>query len=72
MENNNEDGTAVASLVLGIISLLFFPLVLGIIAVFLGLVSENKGGMAAAGIIMGLIGILIGGIQWINVLNYYN
>ena len=66
MENNNTDGVAVASMVFGIISLIFFPFVLGIIAILLGLVSETKGGMSAAGIIMGLIAVGFGIIQFMN------
>ena len=70
MENNNTDGAGIASMVFGIISLIFFPLVLGIIAIILGLSSEQKSGMAVTGIIMGIIGVIIGGIQWINIMNY--
>jgi hypothetical protein len=54
-------GLAIASLVLGIVSLLCFPFITGILAIIFGAVAKNKGyigGMATAGIVCGIIGLL--------------
>jgi hypothetical protein len=49
---------AIASMVLGIISLLCFPYITGVLAVIFGAVAKNKGcksGMATAGLVLGVI-----------------
>jgi len=60
-------GKAIGSLVCGIISLLFFGIILGTIAVVLGIKARGEiaanpgqsgGGMALAGIITGALGIV--------------
>ena len=53
-------GLAIASLVLGIVSLLCFPVVTGVLAAIFGGVAKSKGntsGMATAGIVLGIIGV---------------
>ena len=53
-------GLAIASLVLGIISLLCFPIVTGVLGIALGGAAKSKGyrgGMATAGIVCGIIGL---------------
>lgn len=55
-------GLAIASMVLGIISLLCFPYITGVLAVIFGAVAKNKGcksGMATAGIVCGIIGVAL-------------
>lgn len=55
-------GLAIASLVLGIISLFLFPLVTGLLAIILGGVAKNKGctsGLATGGIVCGIIGLAL-------------
>ncbi len=55
-------GLAIASMVLGIVSFFCFGIITGIIAVILGAVSKNQGcksGMATAGIVCGLIGLIL-------------
>ena len=54
---NEIGGASIASFIFGIISLIIFPLLFGIIAVICGVVSE-KNGFAIAGIILGIIGIV--------------
>lgn len=53
-------GLAIASLVLGIISLLCLPIVTGILGIALGGAAKSKGSkspMATAGIVCGIIGL---------------
>ena len=53
-------GLAIASMVCGIVSFFFFGLVLGVLALVLGLVAKNKGytgGMATAGVATGAVAI---------------
>lgn len=53
-------GLAIASLVLGIISLFLFPIVTGTLGIILGVVAKNKGcssGLATGGIVCGIIGV---------------
>lgn len=53
-------GLAIASMVCGIVSFFFFGLVLGVVALVLGLVAKNKGytgGMATAGVATGAVAI---------------
>ena len=55
-------GMAVASLVLGIISFFCFAFVTGVLAIIFGAVAKNKGnktGKATAGIICGILGIIL-------------
>ena len=55
-------GLAIAGMVLGIISLLCFPYITGVLAVIFGAVAKNKGcksGMATAGIVCGIIGVAL-------------
>ena len=61
---NPEDGKglAIASLVLGIVSFFCFAYITGILGIVLGAVAKSKGykgGMATAGIICGVIGIVL-------------
>lgn len=60
-------GLAVAGMILGIISLFCFPVVTGLLAIIFGGVAMGKGyrgGMAVAGIVCGLLGI----VGWILML----
>ena len=53
-------GLAVASLVMGLLSLLILPLVFGILGIVFGGVAKNKGyigGMATAGLVISIIGL---------------
>lgn len=55
-------GFGIASLVCGIVSFFIFGLILGILAVIFGGVAKNKGyrgGMATAGIVLGVIGLAL-------------
>lgn len=62
MDNKkNYNGLAIASLVLGILSLLFigFGILFGIAGIITGIMSrkESSSGMATAGIVMSIIGL---------------
>lgn len=64
--HQSGEGIAVASMVLGILSLILFgvpflDVILSLIALILGIIAKTKGnsGMAIAGIIMGIIGLLL-------------
>ena len=60
-------GLAVAGMILGIISLFCFPYIAGLLAIIFGGVAMGKGyrgGMAVAGIVCGIIGI----VGWILML----
>jgi len=68
---NKANGIAVASLVLGIVSIVFswiwfLALPAGIVAIVLGVKARKlggpKAGMATAGLVMGIIGTVLGGI----------
>lgn len=55
-------GMAIASLVLGIVSFLCFPIVTGVLAIIFGGVAKSKGytgGMATAGLICGILGLAL-------------
>lgn len=55
-------GLAIASLVLGIISIFLFPLITGLLAVILGGAAKSKGctsGLATGGIVCGIIGLAL-------------
>jgi hypothetical protein len=68
------DGLAIASLIVGILSLLCCGVILGPVAAIMGFISRNRiaqsggavtgGGMAMAGLILGVIGFLL----WIVIL----
>ncbi|MGD9483414.1 DUF4190 domain-containing protein [Streptomyces sp. TRM70308] len=67
------NGMAIASLVVGVISLFVFSIVLGPIAVILGVVAHQRAasGMAKAGIVLGVIATVLaiifiasGGFSW--------
>ena len=53
-------GLAIAGMILGIISLLCFPYITGVLAIIFGAVAKSKGcksGMATAAIVLGAIGV---------------
>ena len=55
-------GLAIAGMILGIVSLLCFPYITGVLGVIFGAVAKSKGcksGMATAGIVCGVIGIAL-------------
>ena len=52
---STTDSAGIASFVISIVSCFLFPLILGIVAIFLGLASEQKSGLAKAGIIIAII-----------------
>lgn len=61
---NPQDGKgfAIASLVLGIVSFFCFAFISGTLGIIFGVVAKNKGykgGMATAGIVCGVIGIVL-------------
>jgi len=65
------EGTATASLVLGIAGIVFCPLICSVLAIIFGVQAKNKirqdpslqgAGMAQAGFILGIIGAVIAGI----------
>ena len=70
MENQTENhvsevkrsrGFSIASLVLGIVSLIVFAFITGSLAIIFGILGinkEGKNGMAITGIVLGVIGIL--------------
>lgn len=64
--SNSGDGMAVASLILGILSLvtccvIYISLIFSILALVLGIVAKSKGagGMAVAGIVLGSLGAVL-------------
>ena len=58
MENQkNNNGFAIASLVLGIIGFFIFGFILGGLAIIFGAISWNKG-LGKAGVILGIIDII--------------
>lgn len=74
-----QNGMGIASLVLGILGLLgCCSFVFSILAVIFGVMGRNRAdaglannkGMATAGMIMGIIGLVIGGAYWIYSLVY--
>ncbi len=55
-------GFAIASLVLGLVSFLCFPIITGVLGIIFGSVAKKKGsrsGMATAGIVCGIIGLVL-------------
>lgn len=75
-QNGNQppekNGLAVASMVLGILSLLlcctcFVNILLGVLAIIFGLLSKNgqkMNGSAKAGVVLGIIGIILTVLVW--------
>ena len=64
-------GMAIASMVLGILSIFIIPIVTGTLGIVLGGVAKSKGnksGMSTAGIVCGIIGI----VGWILMLMFLN
>lgn len=58
----NGKSLAIASLVLGIISFIIMPYIAGALAIVLGAVAKKQGcksGMATAGIVLGIVGIVL-------------
>ena len=54
-------GVSIASLVFGIVSIFFFPIITGPAAIILGgigISNEGKNGLAITGIITGIIGVV--------------
>lgn len=65
-------GLAVAALVMGILSFFLFPIVTGLLGIIFGGVAKSKGnrsGMATAGIVCGIIGLVAWVIMLIAVQN---
>jgi hypothetical protein len=66
--DTRTNGLAIASLICGIVGLLLFNVILGPIAIVLGVVSlkqavtRGRAGMAKAGIILGIIDLVIFGV----------
>ena len=69
MEEKKSNGFAVASLVLGIVAIVFsfiglsipFGLIIGIVGIVLGVVAKKKNptGMATAGLVLSIIGTIL-------------
>lgn len=78
MENSEEKkGLSIASMVLGIISVVLFcfayiSIPCSILAIIFGFVGKNKGGkgMAIAGIVLGIIAIVLYGLTVIGLLSF--
>lgn len=76
IEEDRPSGTAIASMVLGIVSIVFccmnvIAVVLGIVAIVLSRREEQSGhqnGFVKAGFVCGLIGAILGGIYLIYVI----
>lgn len=62
-------GNAVASLIFGILGLVFCPIICSVLALVFGYKSrklgEPAGGMATAGIILGWVGLALWTLWWI-------
>ena len=56
--DNGSNASGVVALVFGILSLIFFPIIFGIIAIVAGFYGEEK--INTAGAIMGFIGLGFG------------
>jgi len=66
MEQTEQKGMSIASLVLGIVGLVLFcfwyiSIPLAILAIIFGIIGKNKGGkgMAIAGLVLGIITVVI-------------
>ena len=63
-ETRNADGLGIASLVVGIISFFFYPIVVGFVAIILGVLNEPpRSGLAKSGMTLGVLSIIFGAIQ---------
>lgn len=75
--STRTDGLAIASLIIGILSLLCCGVILGPVAVIMGFISRGRitssggtvggGGMAMGGLILGVVGFLL----WVVVVIVY-
>ena len=75
MEEKKSNGLAVASLVLGIVAIVFsfiglsipFGLIIGIVGIVLGVMAKKKNpsGMATAGLVLSIIGTILCAIIFI-------
>ncbi|MDH6629520.1 hypothetical protein M2271_007356 [Streptomyces sp. LBL] len=67
---SRTNGLAIASLICGIIGLIFFNVILGPIAIVLGAVgirqapAKGGAGMAKAGIILGIVDLVLFGVMF--------
>lgn len=55
-------GLAIASLITGIVSLIMFAIICGTLAIVFGAIAKKKGyfgGMATAGLVLGIVGIVL-------------
>ena len=69
MEEKKSNGFAIASLVLGIVAIVFsfiglsipFGLIIGVVGIILGVVAKKKNptGMATAGLVLSIIGTVL-------------
>lgn len=53
-------GLGITSLVFGIVGLIAFPIFMGIVALIFGIICAKRDSLGVAGIILGIIDILIG------------
>lgn len=75
MEEKKSNGLAIASLVLGIVAIVFsfiglsipFGLIIGIVGIILGVMAKKKNpsGMATAGLVLSIIGTILCAIVFI-------
>ena len=65
--NEEKKGMSIASMVLGIVGLLLFPLPCGILAIIFSILGKKKGGkgFATAGLVLGIIDAAYGVISLI-------
>jgi len=66
MNNNRTDNKGIASFVIAIVSCFLFPLVLGVVALLFGLSSEEKSGLAVAGIVIAIISMCYTVIMYLS------
>ena len=57
-EEQERNNLGIVSLVTGIISLLVFGVILGIIAIVTSIMAQPKDGKSTAGLVMGIIGLI--------------
>lgn len=68
-------GLATASLVLGIVSFFLFPVICGPLAIVFGIMAKKQGntsGVATAGIVTGIIGLVLWIIMLVFVSSFYS
>ena len=75
MEEKKSNGLAIASLILGIVAIVFsfiglsipFGLIIGIVGIILGVMAKKKNpcGMATAGLVLSIIGTVLCAIVFI-------